>query len=666
MRSTSRHSGHGRNRGACAAATFAAAIVAGAGSFPAARAQAPASATLTLAVDATEAPRKILHGHETLDVAPGPLTLLYPKWIPGEHGPTGPLTDLVSVRITAHDAVLPWRRDLEEMFAIHCDVPAGVNTIDIAFDFILPPTVDGFSSGASSSANLLVLSWNQVVLYPGAVKPDAIAVSPAVTLPAGWAFATALPSAATAGATTRFGTVSLTTLVDSPLIAGMHLKKIDLTPASGVRHTLNLLSDSEAALAITPAETAAYRQLVLEASTLFGAHHYDHYDFLYTLSDEVAHFGLEHHQSSDDRVGEDALTDDALRVRTAGLLPHEFVHSWNGKYRRPAGLATGDFSTPMTTDLLWVYEGLTEYLGDVLTARSGLWTADEYRQNLATVAAALDNRPGREWRSLQDTADEAQLLYNARDDWDSLRRGTDFYEEGELIWLDVDATMRQMSGGRKSLDDFCRAFHGGANSGPALRPYTFDDVVAGLNAVVPYDWAHLLRERLDSLDPHAPMAGLEKGGWHLTYGAAPTTLASAIEATRRVIDTRYSLGAIVQDDGTLQDVIPGTPDAKAGLAPGMKIIAVNGRKFDMAGLRAAIAATRTAVGADRSARVEWRCVQDVPCDVSRRRALSASRARHGEAGPPGRDSRAARPQAVAGSSRAAAAPTACPSSESAA
>jgi predicted metalloprotease with PDZ domain len=554
-------------------------------------AQANRSA-ITLAVDATEAPRKILHAREIIRVSPGPLTLLYPKWIPGEHSPTGPVVDLAGLKITAGNTTVPWRRDLDNMFAIHCVVPPGVTTLDLSFDFLLPPEAAGFSSGASSSAQLLVLSWNQVVLYPSEPAPDNVTVSASVKLPEGWQHATALTPKEVSGNVVSFQDSSLTMLVDSPLLTGAHLQKVDLTPASKVPHFLNIASDSDAALAITPKQVAGYKQLVLEADALFGAHHYDHYDFLYTLSDAVAHFGLEHHQSSDDRVSERTFLDDNLWKINAGLLPHEFVHSWNAKYRRPSGLATGDFSTPMKDDLLWVYEGLTEYLGNVLTARSGLRTPEEYRENLALLAARLDNRPGREWRSLQDTNDAAQLLYFARGDWNSLRRDVDFYDEGDLIWLEADVTIRQLTGGRRSLDDFCKAFHGGASGGPALVPYTFDDVVAALNAVAPNDWKGFFTTRLTALSPRAPIQGIEKSGWKLSYRDTPTSMDTALTAASRLSNFRYSLGIVVGEDGAITDVVPGSPAAKASIGPGMKIAAVDGRKYSSDILREALKRTK--------------------------------------------------------------------------
>ncbi len=546
-------------------------------------------ATITLAVDATEAPRKILHAKESMSVQPGKLTLLYPQWIPGEHGPTGPVIDLAGLHLTANGKTVSWRRDLEDMYAIHCEIPQGGRDLTLVFDFLLPPEAAGFSSGASSSAQLVVLSWNQVILYPKNVTPDAIIVTPGVMLPNGWKFGSALQVEQESNGSIRFKPVSLTMLIDSPVLAGAHFRRVDISAGSSTPHFLDLASDGDDALNINTEQVNAYENLVKEATSLFGAHHYDHYDFLFTLSDQVAHFGLEHHQSSDDRVAERTLIDDDLRKLAATLLPHEFVHSWNGKYRRPAGLATGDFSTPMKGELLWVYEGLTQYLGKLLAARSGLRTAEEYREDLALLAARLDNRPGRSWRPLQDAADEAQLLYYGRSDWESFRRGTDFYDEGDLLWLETDMMIRQMTNGEKSLNDFCRNFHGGGqDSGPKIKTYTFEDVVTGLKEIVPYDWDSFLKERLNSLNPHAPLGGIEKGGWKLTYKDTPNSMQTAAEKRNKTTDLWYSLGVSISEDGTMNDVVPGTPAASAGIAPGMKLIAVNGRKFSKEIIRAAI------------------------------------------------------------------------------
>ncbi len=547
-----------------------------------------AQTSIVLSVDATDAPRKILHAQETIGAKPGPLTIIYPEWIPGEHGPTGPVVDVAGLHILADGRELQWKRDLVDMYAIHLTVPKGAKQIDLSYDFLLPAVAAGFSSGASSSSDLLVLSWNQVLLYPSDPKADDITVTPSLKLPSDWKYGTALTTESQSNGVVHFTAVPLKHLVDSPVLTGEHFKRVDISPAGGPGHYLNIASDEEATLSITPEQVAIYKRLIVEANALFGAHHYDHYDFLFTLSDQVAHFGLEHHQSSDDRVDERTLVDNALFRVHASLLSHEYVHSWNGKYRRPAGLTTGDLSKPMKGDLLWVYEGLTEYLGNILAPRSGLRSAEDYRDNLALIAARLDNEPGRTWRPLQDCADEAQLLYESRGDWRSYRRSVDFYDEGDLIWLDADATIRQLTKGTKSLDDFCKKFHGAPSTLAVTKPYTLDDVVATLNEVVPYDWRKFLTDRLESLSPHAPLGGIEQGGWKLVYTDSASDFENTLEGAFGYVDLSYSLGLSLGGNGNIGDVLVKSPADVAGLAPGMQLIAVDGMKYSKARLETAI------------------------------------------------------------------------------
>jgi predicted metalloprotease with PDZ domain len=556
------------------------------------RAQNPPG-TIRLAVDATQAPQKILHAHMKVPIQAGPLTLYYPKWIPGEHAPDGPITDLAGLKFSAGEKPIAWRRDLVDMFAFHLDVPAGVDTLDVDLDFLLSAPATGFSAGASATAQLDLLSWNEVLLYPKGWSTDQLTYAASLRLPAGWKFGTALPVAKQSGDTIEFTPVSLTTLVDSPVIAGRFYRVIDLTPGEKPPHEIDITADSEGALAMPPEMERHYKQLVAETGALFGSRHYRDYHFLLTLSDEVAHFGLEHHESSDDRVAERTLIDDALRLDEAGLLPHEFTHSWNGKYRRPAGLTTPDYQQPMKGDLLWVYEGLTEYLGDVLTARSGLYTPEQYREHLAFNAATYDYRPGRTWRPLQDTNDAAQVLYFASHAWENWRRATDYYDEGLLIWLDVDTTLRRLTQGKKSMNDFCRSFHGGPGGEPALKTYTFEDVVATLNALAPYEWGGFLRTRLDSTSAHAPLGGIENGGWKLVYGEQPNVFVVNEEEAKRLLDYTFSIGMMLDTDGTVRDVVHGGPSYNAGIGPSMKVRAVNGQQFSPEVLREGVEKSRT-------------------------------------------------------------------------
>lgn len=550
-----------------------------------------------LQVDATDAPRRLFHVRMTMPAKPGAMTLLYPQWIPGEHGPTGPIANLVGLKIQGGGQTISWKRDSVNMFAFHLNVPVGVSSLDVAFDFISPPESEGFSSGSSATSELAVLNWNQLVLYPQGAQADDLQFEATLRVPNGWRYGTALPIRRESGNEIEFQPVALTTLVDSPVSAGAHYKTIDLGTDNGMPHYLHLAADSDRALEVSPEVVSQYKNLVAEAGALFGSRHYRSYHFLFTLSDHVAHFGLEHHESSDDRYSERTLIDSDPRKAFADLLPHEFVHSWNGKYRRPSGLIAGGhdggYGTPMKGDLLWVYEGLTQYLGEVLTPRSGLWSAEDYRESLASTAAELDTKFGRTWRPLEDTAVAAQILYEAGNDYSSLRRSVDYYPEGTLIWLEADVLIRQLSKGAKSLDDFCRAFHGGPGGAPALKPYNFEDVVAALNAVQPHDWAGFLNQRLRSTDAHAPLGGIEHSGWKLVYDGVRSDFWKAVEEDRKLTDLSYSIGLKVKEDGTVIDVAFGGAAQKAGVAPAVKLIAVNNRQFNPTVLREAVQKTAT-------------------------------------------------------------------------
>jgi predicted metalloprotease with PDZ domain len=552
------------------------------------------SQSARLDVDATDAPRRLLHIHMTMPAKPGPMTLLYPEWIPGEHGPTGPIANLVGLKIKGGSQAIPWRRDSVNMYAFHIDVPAGVSTLDITFDFIPAPESEGFTSGGSTTSELAVLNFNQLLLYPQGATADDLQYQTTLKVPNGWRYGTALPIQKETGNEIQFQPSSLTTLIDSPVSTGAHYRTIDLGSDGGIPHYLHIAADSDRALDVPPEVVTQYKSLVTEAGRLFGSRHFRGYHFLYTLSDHVAHFGLEHHESSDDRFSERALIDPDQRKLAGSLLPHEFVHSWNGKYRRPAGLTSngkdGGFDTPMKGDLLWVYEGLTNYLGEVLAARSGIWTPDDYREYMAYAAAALDRQYGRTWRPLEDTATFAQVLYEAGGDYNDYRRSVDYYPEGSLIWLEADVLIRQLSQGAKSLDDFCKSFHGGPGGAPAMKTYRFEDVVAGLNAVQPYDWAGFLNQRLKSTAAHAPLGGIERGGWKLVFDDKRSEYQKTAEGEFKGADFTYSIGLKVKEDGTIADVAMSGPARKAGVAPATKLIAVNNRQFSTTVLRDAIAA----------------------------------------------------------------------------
>lgn len=557
--------------------------------------RAQTGAVIQLTVDATQAPMKIIHTHMVMPVKPGPLTLYYPKWIPGEHAPDGPILNLTGLKFSANGKSIPWRRDLLDMFAFHVTIPEGSTSLDVKLDYIEPAATSGFSAGASATDKLLVLSWNQNLLYPGGARAQEIIYHPTLRLPEGWKSGTALPVEQQSGNEIEFKPVSLNRLVDSPVIAGQYLRVVNVTPpGEPIHHEMDIAADSEAALDISPEQVDGYTNLVAQTWALFGARHYRDYHFLLTLSDHVAHFGLEHHESDDSRVEERSLIDPNLRLLMADLLPHEFTHSWNAKFRRPADLSPDYYDKPMQDDLLWVYEGLTNYLGDVLATRSGLWTPQQYREYLAMVAAMLGpGRPGRTWRPLQDTADAAQLLYFAPDEWTNWRRSVDYYQEGDLIWLEVNTKIRSLTHGQKSLKDFCHLFYGGPNEGPQLKTYTFDDLVSALNQIAPYDWASFFHERLNSTSPAAPLGGIEAAGWKLDYTSVEPELMKAHEETRHMVNAAYSIGLILHDDGDIQDSIVGAPAYQAGISAGMRLVAVNGHAFTPDVLRDEMQAGKT-------------------------------------------------------------------------
>ena len=561
-----------------------------------------AAVDFTVNVDAREVGRGLLHVTQSFPGRSGTVSLTYPRWIPGEHGPTGPTVDVAGLVVRAGGKTLAWRRDVVDMQTIRVDVPGGAKSVDMAFDFLLDNSTDGFTSAACATPNLLLLSWNEVSFYPTGQKTDVLRCEASLTLPDHWQYGTALETSSPGGATVKFQPCTFTTLVDSPVLCGRYFKTVELAPGDSVPVRLRMACDSEEGLNIPDSQVQALRNLAREAKALFGTQHFRHYDFLMTLSEHTAHFGLEHHQSSDDRVRERVWLDDDLRRNASNLLSHEFVHSWNGKFRRPGGLATGDFFTPMQGDLLWVYEGLTQYLGFVLAGRSGIRTPDEARDALASAAADMEAHRGRAWRPLVDTGTEAQFLYEARGAWEYARRSTDFYDEGLLIWLDADVLIRTQSKGQKSLDDFCKRFHGGPNRGPEVKPYTLSDVIAALQATWPYDWAGFLRERVYTVQPHAPVNGITAGGWRMTWKDSLGPIQKAREVANKTVEEPYSLGIRVDDkDAKIIDVVPGSPADEAGLAPDMKLAAVNGRKYSSDVLRDAIAAS------PRTGRVELLC-----------------------------------------------------------
>ncbi len=559
-----------------------------------------AAEPIGLRADLTEAPRGLIRAKLSLPVKPGPLTLVYPQWIPGYHSPIGPITDIAGMKFVANGKPLAWRRDLVDMYAVHLDIPAGVTTLDAELEYLAP--TGGSGNDPNTSSQLTILEWNLITLFPKGSDAAKITVKPSILLPKGWKFGCSMeqvPSPKAGDDAIYFAPVSLEMLIEQPLLAGRYFKQIDLTPGATPQHVLHIAADSEAALAMSPERVKNYQGVPGEFAAMFGGRHYNRYHFLLTLSDRTGYNGLEHHECSDNRSYERTLIDEDIFRTFGGLLTHEYFHSWNGKHRRPVGQLSPDYQKPMQGDLLWVYEGLTEYYGDVMAARAGLWSPEEYRDNLALISASQAARLGRTWRPLQDTADMASKLYQSGRNWAHRRRGVDFYDEGELIWLDADTFIRQKTDGKKSLDDFCRAFHGEGSGNPGLGgakptvvPYTADDVFAALNKVYPYDWKNFFNTRLKSLGAQPPLAGLAQGGWKLVFNTTPNKMLTALNKSGKRIDLRFSLGLIIDsEDNKVIDVVPDSPADKAGIGPNMKVLGVNGRKFDDDVLKDALAAT---------------------------------------------------------------------------
>jgi len=554
---------------------------------------APADAAypgaIELAVDATDIAHRIFRVQQRIPVQSGPLTLLFPKWLPGKHADYGRVEKLAGLVITGNGQRIAWQRDPLDVFAFRLDVPAGVTTLDVAFQYLSP--TDPSQGRIVMAPAMLNLQWETVALYPAGYAADRISFVPSVKLPAGWQAATALDGASRSGDTIRYAPVDFETLVDSPMFAGAHAKVFELDPGADEPVRLNVFADDARFLEAKPEHLAMHRALVDEAYALFGAQHYDHYDFLFALTGQMGGIGLEHHRSSENALGTDYFTGWDPKKGSSDLLGHEFVHSWNGKFRRGADLVTPHYNTPMQGSLLWVYEGQTQYWGQVLTARAGLKTAEQARDALALTAAAYaDNRPGLEWRTLADTTNDPIIAQRRPKPYRGWQLSEDYYSGAQLMWLEADARIRAKSGGRKSLDDFARAFFGVGDGSREVQPYVFDDVVAALDGVVEDDWATFLRDRLDG---HAPLTGgLEAAGWKLVYKDEPNAYAKAAAAEWGGADFVYSLGFGVTKEGLVGDVRWDSPAFAAGIAPGMTPVAVNGRAYTAELLEDAIKAAK--------------------------------------------------------------------------
>jgi predicted metalloprotease with PDZ domain len=546
----------------------------------------PFPGTIRLAVDATDTTHGIFRVHESIPVAhAGPLVLLYPRWLPGHHSPNGPIDMFAGLVIRAKGEPVPWTRDLVDVFAFHVDVPEGASSLDLDFQYLSP--VEAKEGRIVMTPVIVNLEWNAVVLYPAGYFTRRITVNPSVTLPTEWKMGTALEIDSENSGATTFKSVPLNTLVDSPIFAGKYFERFDLDPGGKTLVHLNVVADQPDELKASAEQLRAHRDLVQQAYKLFGSHHYDHYEFLLGLSDHMGGIGLEHHRSSENATTPKYFKDWDKTLAGRHLLAHEYTHSWNGKFRRPADLWTPNYNVPMRDSLLWVYEGQTEYWGFVLASRSGLWTKQQGLDAIADQAATFANRAGRKWRSLEDTVNDPIIAERRPIPWRSWQRGEDYYGEGMLVWLDADTLIREKTDGKKSLDDVARDFFGVNDGSYVTVTYTFDDIVKALNGVLPYDWSGFLKARLDAPDA-APLDGLTRGGYKLVYTNTASEYFKSLERARKVDNLSYSLGMIVDHKGAVTDVAWDGPAYKAGITVGSEIVAVNGTAFDPDNLKDAI------------------------------------------------------------------------------
>jgi predicted metalloprotease with PDZ domain len=553
----------------------------------------PYLGTVSLQVDASDTVQGIFRAHETIPVKAGALTLLYPQWIPGDHSPTGPISMLAGLQITANGKRIAWKRDEYNVYAFHLDVPDGVSSIDVSFQYLSGRTDN---EGFEITDRMMDLEWSKTLLYPAGYFSRDITFAPSVTLAHGWQLGTALETASQSGDVVTFKPVTLNNLVDSPIYAGRYFKRVDLNPGGDAPVHLDIVADAPKYLEMTPEQLKVHRALVTQAVKLFGSHHYDHYDFLFSLSDQLGGNGTEHHQSSENGLGADYFTAWSDAAPDRDLLAHEYTHSWNGKFRRPADLWTPNFNVPMGDSLLWVYEGQTQYWGFVLTARSGMWNAEQFRDAVAMDVANYErNRVGFQWRTLEDTTNDATAARRSSLPYRSWQMSEDYYSGGQMMWFAVDAKIRSLTHDHKSLDDFAHAFFGVDNGSYVTKTYTFDDVVSALNGVAPYDWATFLHAHVDELNP--PFASdFEATGWKLVYTDKESDYEKQYndrpQSSRHLYNFAWSIGLTMTDKGEVNDVRWNGPAFKAGVSTGATVVAVNGQDYSSDVLKSAIAAAK--------------------------------------------------------------------------
>jgi predicted metalloprotease with PDZ domain len=546
--------------------------------------------TIVLTVDARNNSQQIFQIHESIPVKAGKLTLLYPQWLPGNHGPTGPLNALAGLKFTGNGKTIEWTRDPLNVYAFHLNVPAGVTSVEADYEFLSP--LESNQGRITMTDNIVGVQWNAMSLYPAGYGARNITYQPNLILPQGFQFGTALETESQSGNKVAFKPLDMQTMVDSPLFSGRYFKRIDLDPGAKVPVHLNIVADNAESLEAKPEQIAPHLALVQQAYKLYQSQHYKHYDFLFALSDEFSGIGLEHHQSSENGVKNDYFTDWKKSEVGRDLLAHEYTHSWDGKFRRPAGQNVANFNTPLNDDLLWVYEGQTQYWGNVLAVRSGLVAREHSLDLLANVAARYDHVRGRDWRSVLDTTNDPIINMRRPLGWANWSRSEDYYSEGQLVWLDADTKIRELSGDKLSLNDFAAKFFGVENGNNRALHYTFDDVVKTLNGVQPYDWAGFLHQRIGGVNAHAPLDGLTRGGWKLVYADTPTDFMKIAEERSKLTNFAYSLGFSVDKDGKVAGIEWDSPGFKAGLTSSSTIVAVNGSAYTPGVLTAAVKAAK--------------------------------------------------------------------------
>ncbi|WP_425502823.1 M61 family metallopeptidase [Pinirhizobacter soli] len=543
--------------------------------------------TIKVVVDATDLDRRIFRVKETIPAQPGPMTVLFPEWLPGHHSPSGPIDQFAGLVVKANGQKVEWTRDVYNVYAFHFDVPAGASSVELEFQQLTPQSTR--QGRVQMTPEIVNVQWNGVTLYPAGYYANRINVDASVKLPTGWQFGSALEVASKDGDTVNFKTINYDDLVDSPIFAGKYFKRVDLDPNGRSPVHLNIVADDPASLEIKPEQLEIHRNIVKQMDRLYGARHFDHYDYLLALTEKLGGIGLEHHRSSENSGSPGYFTEWEKNWLGRDLLSHEFNHSWDGKFRRGADLATPNFNVPMGDTLLWVYEGQTQFYGQVIAARSGLMTQDQSKDVWAMVAASYDRgRPGLAWRNVQDTTNDPTIAQRRPLSYRNYQMSEDYYSAGQMIWLDVDTRIRELTKNHKSLDDFAKAFYGIDDGSYKVAPYTFDDVVKTLNGVVAYDWAPYLRERLDG--HKGPIDGIARSGWKLVYNDKPSEAVKAAEMRRKSVDLTYSVGLSLSAKGEIGDVLWDSPAFNAGISPGMTITAVNGKEFSGEAIKDAVKA----------------------------------------------------------------------------